>query len=257
MPFIDLFVAELRRYSILTVRYPVESIMGIVITTLVFLGIFAGGSYLAGAQFVGSAGTLILGYFAWLVLISGLGQVAGEIESDGKTGVLEAVFSAGHGPAIVFLARAAAALCLTLVTSAAVCFAAALITVQSIDIGAFIVLPIATLAMTAVGLGMAVGGAALLVKKIGLLLAPVYLLLLPLMMTRFENWEGPTRGVAMLLPAVSSAALMRSSASGALAMPGWDITAAIGGALFYLVVGLAVFEACSRAARRRGVIGLH
>lgn len=255
--FIDLFAAELRRYSILTVRYPVESLMGILMTTLLFLGLFAGGTYLAGADFGRSAGALILGYFAWLVLVSGLGHVAGEVESDGKTGVLEAVFCAGYRPVIVFLARAAAALCLTVVTSAAVCIVAALATGQSIDIRAFIALPIATLGMTAVGLGMAAGGAALLVKKIGVLLAPLYLVLLPLMMVRFETWDAPARGLAMLLPAAPSAAMLRDSAARELAAGGWDIAAAVGSGLFYLAVGIAAFEWCSRTARRRGVIGMH
>jgi ABC-2 type transport system permease protein len=254
-----LFAAEFRRYLIVMVRYPVESLVGVLLSTLLFVGLFLGARHVSGAaaSFGQSAPALLVGYFAWLVLVSGLGHLAGEIESDGKTGVLEAIFSSTHSPLTLFLARGLAACTLSVATNAIVCALVALVLGQRFPIPGSIALPMATLLMTAVGLGMAAGGAALLVKRLGLMLAPVYLLFVPLMFVRFENLQGWGQAVALALPSTPSAVLLRHAVEHGGNPPLRYAAAAVVSALAYLVVGIVVFRLLSHAARRKGVIGMH
>jgi ABC-2 type transport system permease protein len=254
-----LFAAELRRYLIVMLRYPIESLAGIVLSTLIFVGLFLGGKYVSGpaGSFGQSAPALMIGYFAWLVLVSGLGYLAGEIESDAKTGVLEAVFAATHSPVTLFLARGLAASALSVATSAIVCVLVALLLGQRFRVPASILLPMFTLLVTAVGLGMAAGGIALLVKRLGLILAPAYLLFLPLMFTRFENWQGPVQALALALPSTPSAVLLRHAIEQGTSPPLHHAAAAVVSALAYLAFGIIVFRLMSQAARRKGVIGMH
>lgn len=255
----SLVAAELRRYGILALRYPVETLVGVVVTMLVFLGLFAGGRYLAGpaSAFGSSADVLIVGYFAWLVLVSGLGHLAGEIEGDGKEGVLEAVMSSTHTPLALFAARAVAGLVLAVATSAVACAGVAALLGQWPAPRAVALVPLATLAVTALGLGLAAGGLALHVKRIGLVLAPLYLLFLPLMMVRFESMGGPFAAAAFLLPSVPSAALLRAAALPAAPLEAADVLFAAASAVAWLAIGLATFAAGAGIARRRGVIGMH
>jgi ABC-2 type transport system permease protein len=120
-----------------------------------------------------------------------------------------------------------------------------------------ILLPMSTLLMTAVGLGMAAGGVALLVKRVGLILAPVYLLFVPLMFMRIENFEGWGRAVAFLLPSTLSAILLRHAIEQGGYPPVQYAAAAVVSGLAYLVFGVAVFRWLSQIARRRGIIGMH
>lgn len=255
-----LFAAEFRRYLIVMARYPIETLTGIFISTLVFVGLFLGGRYIAGpASTFGESGpALIIGYFAWLVLISGLGSLAGEIENDGKTGVLEAVFSSSHSPVVLFLVRGFAVCSLSVATSAVVCLLVALLLGQPMSLSLSILLPMFTLLVTAVGLGMAAGGVALLVKRIGLILAPIYLLFLPLMWVRFENFHGLSQGLALLLPSTLSSLLLRHAIEQqAVSLPGHYVAAAFISAAVYLTAGVWVFRLSARVARRNGVIGMH
>jgi ABC-2 type transport system permease protein len=241
-------------------RYPIESLTGIFISTLLFVGLFLGGRYVAspGSSFGDSAPALIVGYFAWLVVISGIGSLAGEIESDGKTGVLEAVFSSSHSPGALFLARGFAGCCLSVATSAAVCLLVAVLLGQRLSLSPGILLPMFTLLVTAVGLGMAAGGLALLVKRIGLMLAPLYLLFLPLMWVRFENFHGWSHGVAMALPSAPSSLLLRHAIEQpGISLPGAYLIAAFFSAAAYFIAGILVFKISARVARRTGVLGMH
>jgi ABC-2 type transport system permease protein len=64
---LELFLAEFRRSWIQFIRYPVEAIGGIVITTSIFYGLFLSARYIAGPslQFGDRLDAIVVGYTLW------------------------------------------------------------------------------------------------------------------------------------------------------------------------------------------------
>ena len=262
---IDLFVGEFKRTWLQTLRYPTEVIGGVVILTAVFYGIFFSTQYMvgsAGAFSVGEASvmetrldSLVVGYVTWTLVLYILNDTATNLQLEAQTGTLEQVFLSPFGASKVFLVRAVANLTLRLLLIAIVLGLILWITSSQLAFPLLLWLPLSTLILAAYGLAFLAGSLALVFKRVQQLLGLFQFVLLFLLATPTENWIGPARTVANLLPILPSIGLLRGlMARGE--MFDWGLWAiALANGLAYFAIGTIVFRWAERKAKQQGTLG--
>lgn len=253
----NLLIGELKRTWIQTRRYPAEIIGGVVILTAVFYGIFVSTQYMAGPT--GAVGerldTVVVGYVIWTLVLYIVNDIANNLQLEAQTGTLEQVFLSPFGAPRVFLARAIASLTLRFLLILVVLSIIIAMTGSQLAFPPLLLLPLGTLLLGAYGLAFFIGSFALVFKKVQQLLGLFQFLLLFLLATPTEDWTGPARVVANLMPILPSTGLLRDlmARSQGLDWNAWVIALANG--LFYFAVGTLVFRWAEGKAKRQGTLG--
>ena len=165
---LNLFWAELRRSWIQFIRYPADAIAGILITTLVFYGLFSSARYIAGPslQFGDRLDSVVVGYVLWTLLIFIMNDIAIGLQSEAQTGTLEQLFLSPFGASRVFLMRAIASLSLRLALTLTVLLIILAITGVRLNFSFSLLLPLSSILLGAYGLSFALGALALLLKRV-------------------------------------------------------------------------------------------
>lgn len=256
-----LFRVELARVLALNLRYPTNFISSLLINTMMFYGLFKGAQYLSGQQVFGERlDTMVLGYAAWVLVTKAINRTPIAIQEDADTGVLESLFLSAYRKDILFLTRALAGAVIDVVTVVAIVFLLVLFTGSSIAFSAWVLLPVATLVLSAIGLGLVLGAFALQVKRVNAILPSVQLLALGLMFTPFEElsrtWPEMASQLYLGLPMVPSVVLLRELMVQQVVNP-QSMLMAIANAISYVLMGMLFFSLMTRRARSKGLLGGH
>lgn len=254
---IELFLAELKRTWIEFIRYPVNSIAGVVITTTIFYGLFLSARYIAGpaVQFGDRLDAIVIGYVLWTLVIFVVNDIAVELQIETQTGTLEQVFLSPFGASRVFLARAIAGLTLNMVLIAGVLLSIVVLTGRQLHFPLSLLLPLITVLLGAYGLAFLMGALALLFKRIQQLIGLSQFGLLFLLSAPTETWSGPLGSVMMFLPMASGAGMLRDLMARNLSLDFFDLALASLNGVGYFVLGLFVFRWAESEAKRRGILG--
>jgi ABC-2 type transport system permease protein len=252
----ELFLAEFRRSWIQFIRYPVEVIGGIFITTSIFYGLFLSASYIAGPtlQFGERLDAIIVGYVLWNLVLFIMNDIALGLQYEAQTGTLEQIFLSPFGAPIVFLMRALASLVLRLGLTFSVLLIIMALTGSRLAFPPAIILPLITVLLGAYGLAFAMGSLALLLKRVQQLLGIFQFALLFLMAVPTETWVGPLRVIGWFLPMTSGAGLLRGLMARGEALNLLAFALALANGMAYFVLGLLIFQVCEREAKRRGML---
>ncbi|MGG6296916.1 ABC transporter permease [Leptolyngbya sp. AN02str] len=250
----ELFLAELRRSWIQLLRYASEAIAGIIITTVVFYGLFLSANYLAGAG--ASEGdrleTIIVGYLLWTLSLFIMSDIAGGLQREAQTGTLEQLFLSPYRAPRLFLTRAIASLTIQLTIITVILLIIISLTGTRLAFTPLLLLPFATVILGAYGLAFAMGAMSLLLKQVQQLLGIVQFALLFLLSVPTETLPGPVRLLSSLLPMTPGAGLLRDvmARNDGLQLAPLLLAFLNGGV--YLLVGLSLFRVAERETKRRG-----
>lgn len=254
---IDLLIGEFKRTWIQTRRYPAEVIGGVVILTAVFYGIFSSTQYVAGpmANFGERLDALVVGYVIWTLVLYIVNDIATNLQLEAQTGTLEQVFLSPFGAPQVFLARAVASLTLRLLLIMVVLAIILATTGSRLAFPVLLLLPLATLVLSAYGLAFFIGSFALVLKKVQQVLGLFQFVLLFLLAAQTESWSGGARLVANVLPMLPSVGLLRDlmARNEGLDWGVWAIALANG--VFYFTLGILVFRWAEGKAKHQGSLG--
>ncbi|MBW4650788.1 MAG: ABC transporter permease [Kastovskya adunca ATA6-11-RM4] len=252
----ELFLAEFRRSWIQFIRYPVEVIGGIFITTSIFYGLFLSASYIAGPtlQFGDRLDAIVVGYVLWNLVLFIMNDIALGLQYESQTGTLEQIFLSPFGAPIVFLMRALASLVLRLGLTFSVLLIIMVLTGSRLVFPPAIILPLITVLLGAYGLAFAMGSLALLLKRVQQLLGIFQFALLFLMAVPTETWVGSLRVISWFLPMTSGAGLLRGLMARGEALNLLAFALALANGMAYFVLGLLIFQVCEREAKRRGML---
>jgi ABC-2 type transport system permease protein len=255
----SLFLIELKRTLALTKRYPANFVSSLLISTLMFYGLFMGAQYLSGqAAFGTNLDAMVVGWTAWVLATKALNKPPLGIQNEADTGVLESVFLSQYSAWSIFLARALSETLVDIVLIVVMIALLVWLTDSQVNFSPAIILPTFTLVLAALGMGMAAGGVALQVKRISAVLPTLQMLLLLLMFTPFENWttgiEAGLAAIAMWLPMVPSVTMLR----GIMAFntpfdPTLAIKAVING-VGWATFGLMVFGQMAQRVKSKGLL---
>jgi hypothetical protein len=97
---------EFKRLFRISLRQPIEFFLGIILLTLIFLGIRTAIPAMSGVKMSTNADqNFILGYFAWVIVNNVVSFVYGELNKDIKSGVFEIFFIRRHALEKIIIAR--------------------------------------------------------------------------------------------------------------------------------------------------------
>lgn len=254
---IDLLIGEFKRTWLQTLRYPSEVIGGVVILTTVFYGIFLSTQYMAGpsSTFGDRLDSVVVGYMIWTLVLYIVNDIATSLQLEANTGTLEQVFLSPFGAPRVFFARAIASLTLRFLLMLIVLGLIIAMTGSRLSFPPMLLLPLATLLLSAYGLAFLMGSFALVLKKVQQLLSLFQFLLFFLLATPTENWTGAARVVANILPILPSTGLLRDLMARGQGLD-WDLWAiALVNGLVYFTLGTQVFHWAEGKAKQQGTLG--
>jgi len=253
---LNLFWAELRRSWIQFIRYPADAIAGILITTLVFYGLFSSARYIAGPslQFGDRLDSVVVGYVLWTLLIFIMNDIAIGLQSEAQTGTLEQLFLSPFGASRVFLMRAIASLSLRLALTLTVLLIILAITGVRLNFSFSLLLPLSSILLGAYGLSFALGALALLLKRVQQVLGILQFALLFLIATPTETGAGPLTLLSRILPMTTGSGVLREVMAEGRAIDWNKLAIAFVNGAVYLVVGVLLFWQAERRAKQRGLL---
>jgi ABC-2 type transport system permease protein len=245
-----LWSAESRRILIDTRRYWLETVLGVVIMTFLFVGLFHGVGMIGGAAVrASSTGSLVMGFFMWTLAVAAYGGIANDINRETSLGTVEQLVVTPHALVSVFLVRASLHLLIGIVTSVVVLIVAIAITGQSISVAPTSLLALALGLPSLFGIGLLLGAVALLAKRVTALLAAVHLVLVVLIGMGAE----PLTAAGALPFAATATVTMRATVGGGSVSLSQLAFLAVVSAV-YLSIGVVAFEAAERRARRNNIL---
>ncbi len=253
---LELFFAEFRRSWIQLIRYPLEAIGGVVITTSIFYGLFLSARYMAGSslQFGDRLDAIVVGYVLWDLVLFIMSDIAGGLQYEAQTGTLEQLFLSPFGAPVIFLMRALASLTLHLVLILSILLIIMALTGSHLVFPPTLFLPLITVLLGAYGLAFTMVSLALLLKRVQQLLAIVQFALLFLMATPTETWPSSLQLVRWLLPMTGGAGLLRDLMARGEALNLTGLTFAFLNGISYFTLGLLIFRRAESEAKRRGML---
>ncbi|MBW4654494.1 MAG: ABC transporter permease [Kaiparowitsia implicata GSE-PSE-MK54-09C] len=250
----ELFFAELRRSWIQLLRYASEAIAGILITTVVFYGLFLSANYIAGTG--NPEGdrleTIIVGYLLWTLSLFIMSDIAGGIQREAQTGTLEQLFLSPYPSTQVFLTRAIASLSIQLTLLGTILVIIVNLTGTRLSFQPVFLLPFATVLLGAYGLAFAVAAMSLLLKQVQQLLGILQFGLLFLLSVPTETLPTPIRILAGLLPMTPGAGLLREVMARGASLGLVPLLIALANGAVYLSLGLLLFRVAEGVTKRRG-----
>ena len=251
-----LLAVETRRGVQIALRYPLNTLVSILMTAGIFYAFFLGARYMAGSAmgFGGRLEGIIVGYVTWLLASNALMHPPHAIEEEAMTGTLESLFLSCYGVTTLFLMRTLAESLIQLVKCALILALIMALTGGRLTLSLSILFPLATLVATGMGMGLMGGGVALMVKRSRSIFAAVHYAYLLLLMTPFETWEGHWPALANLIPLVPGVSLLREIMVRGGAMDPVASAAAVLGAAFWLAAGILVFRRTVTVAKEKGLI---
>ncbi|MEM6520089.1 MAG: ABC transporter permease, partial [Cyanobacteria bacterium P01_C01_bin.70] len=208
---IDLLQVELKRTWIQFIRYPLEVVAGLIITTSVFYGLFLSAKYMAGPGFAfgDRLDAVVVGYVLWSLNLYIINDIAIDLQSEAQTGTLEQVFLSPWGSPRVFLARAIASLALRFTLISAIVLILMTVSGSRLSFPVTLLLPFLSLVMAGYGFAFIVGACALVFKRVQQILGIFQFLLLFLLAAPFEESTGAMQYLSFLLPMIPSSGLLR------------------------------------------------
>ncbi len=254
---LELFLAEFRRNWIQFIRYPLEAVGGIVVTTIIFYGLFLSARYMAGPslQFGDRLDAIIVGYVLWSLMLFIMTDIAGGLQHEAQTGTLEQLFLSPFGAPLVFVIRTVAHLTLQLAIILSILLIIMALTGSRLQFPPTLLLPLVTVLLGAYGLAFIMGSFALLFKRIQQILGIFQFALLFLIATPTETWTGSLQVTRWLLPMAGGAGLLRDLMARGEALNLVGLTLALLNGIGYFTVGLLIFHFAEREAKRRGILG--
>ncbi|MEH1919443.1 ABC transporter permease [Nostoc sp.] len=252
----NLFQAEFKRIWKEFIRYPVDAISGILVTSFFFYGMFFGAHYIAGPniQFGDRLDTILAGYVLWTLVVFILQGIAMELQVEAQTGTLEQIFLSPFGTLNVLLIRAMANLTLYLVLIVGILLLTMILTGRYLHFSPLALLPLITVLLGAYGISLMMAGLTLLFKRIQQLSGLIQFALLFLLALPTETWNGSLPSVRLVLPMTVGSGVLRDLIARDRGLD-FSLLAVAGlNGVVYFVLGAFLFLWAQRTAKRHAIL---
>lgn len=248
---------EVRRILIEYIRYPFETISGLIIVVIIFYGLFLGATYLSGSasSFGDRLESIVLGYVMWTLLNGAVLALAQDIQRNAQTGVLEQLYLTPYGTTLTFSLRMVARLGYIVGFSLAVFVIVAFLTGARFTLSWVALLPLIPILIAGYGMSFIAGAFALILKQVNIFLSLLQFALLFLVMIPVETWRGPFALAGYALPIVPGIGIMRDVMARGLAFDTTEYMAILLISCAYFFLGVTIFRRANAFAKRRGIIG--
>ncbi len=250
--------AELRRELTQLFRYPTELLSEVLFISIVFYGLFLGGSYMAGRGILGSRlSDIIIGYTLWTLMMGAIGNMGWAIANEAQNGTLEQVCLAPLPIRVIFALRSVANLAYDFVLTGLALVLIMVLTGHFIHFSPLELVPVILSIGVSFGVGYLVASVTILFKRSNQFLNLLQFGVLFLVMTPFTDLPGVFKYIAVVVPIGPQMGVLRHLALGQSSFPGEEAWLLLGivNMLLWLVIGYAVYGAAHERARSRGALG--
>lgn len=252
--YYHLVKAVFYRDLLVWLRYPINALLSVVISVLIFGVIFYGGTLIAGQAISDTIEGLVIGFFLLRLSNRAYAGITGAIGSEASWGTLEQHYLTPFGFGPVMFAKAVAIVFRTFLTSLIILAVMLVMTGTSLELPLLTVVSVTTLAVaSAIGVGFATGGLSVLYKRIGNVGSLLQFLFVGLIAApTFDLWW------MKFFPLVQGSALLQRVMKDGVRLWEFDpvaLTILLGTAVLYQGVGYVVFKLATKRARRLGVVG--
>lgn len=254
---LELFKAEFRQKWLQFIRYPIEAISLVFITTFVFYGLFLGVQYIGGPalEFGDRLDSIIVGYVLWNLIILIMTDIALSIQTEAQTGTLEQLFLSPFGAPFVFLVRGLASLTLRLAITSGIMVIIVFLSGATLALPPSLSLPLIAVLLSAYGLAFLIGSLALLFKRVSQLLSIFQFALLILLSLPTEKWIGWLKVVNWILPMAGGAGVMRNLMVWGEPLQLVSLCFALMNGIVYLLLGMWTFSFTENRVKMNGKLG--
>ncbi|QGN07539.1 ABC transporter permease [Halorhabdus sp. CBA1104] len=252
--YYHLIRAVIYRDLLIWLRYPVNAVLGVVVTVFFFALLFYGGQMIAGQALTDTIEGLIVGYFLWTLSQGAYMGAMRAVQSEASWGTLERHYMTPFGFGPVMAAKAVAVLLRTFLTSSVVLAVMLLMTGTALNVHALTIVVIAILGVASVlGIGLAMGGLGVLYKRISNVTSLLQFAFIGLISA--PAFEIPW---AALLPLAQSSTMLQQAMTDNVRL--WEfepiaLAVLLGTAVGYVALGYLGFVLTTRRARSLGVLG--
>jgi ABC-2 type transport system permease protein len=255
----ELFQAELRRIWTEFIRYPVDTISGIIANTVVFYGLFLSARYIAGPSLqVGERlDAIVVGYVLWTLVVFVIESISFGLQIEAQTGTLEQIFLSPIGTLKVLSIRAIANLTLNIGLILGILIVIMVITGRYLFFHFSIFFPLITVLLGAYGLSLMMAALTLLYKRIQQLLSLVQFALFFLLTFPSEIWGRPLQILRFVLPMTVGSDILRDLMARKQNLDLSSLIFALINSIGYLILGIIVFRYAERKAKRHAMLSAY
>jgi len=252
MKTINLMAGEMRMMYWTMKRYLFDTLAGVGVMFLIFMGMFWGVKTIGGSGVTGdSLDSMLVGYILWMSAMLSMQNTGSEILNESQRGTLEQLYLSPMGAYRVFFFRAFVNIIFNFVFITILLYLSMAATGRWIAVNLPYLYGMVLLStLSLVGISFMLGGLGLIHKRIqsingilsfgliGLMLLPTY------PMTPYA-----------LFPFIAGAAAVRNTIVSGASFPVWWYLFIGGNSLFYLTAGLIIFRLLEKKAKRLNKMG--
>lgn len=246
--------AEFQRELIIYRRYLFSSISDLVLTILMFMGIFWGSNLISTGIIGSSLPALIIGFTLWTTIQNTYSMLGNGVMNNAKSGVLQQLYLMPVSSKKLFFNKSIVNIIVSLVQSIVVCLVLMLLTGQGIHFAPIIIWPAILSLVALFGLGYLITSVVLKFKRVGSFLAICQYFYLGVLLTQFENAPVLIKNIANLLPLVPMVSWMRMAINGIHYNAAYYLIFSIANAIVWVIVGIVVFNKVDKNIKQNGTL---
>jgi ABC-2 type transport system permease protein len=252
MKTLNLFVNEVRMLFWTMKRYIFNTLAGIGVMFLIFMGMFWGVRAIGGAGVSGeSLDSMLVGYILWMSAMLSMQSTGSEILSESQGGTLEQLYLSPMGAHRIFFFRALVNILFNFVFITVLLYLSMAATGRWMAVNLpFLYLMVLLSTVSLVGISFMLGGIGLIHKRIGAVNRILSVGLIGMMVR-------PTYPLTIyaFLPFIAGASTVNRAVVADASFPLWWYLFIGANSAFYLFMGLSVFRMTERKARQLNKMG--
>lgn len=198
----------------------------------------------------------IIGYFLWTIMLMVYENTAYSITKDANTGTLEQINMTDMGFRWILIVRSICDLIINIMISFIILLCILKTTGYHLNINVGPLLLLIVLGIFSMfGIGLVFGGLALIYKKVQSLLNIIQYFFIAILVPSKSMIGGLGKSIIPFRPAIDKVYDITIGGQNLYDYPISDYIILIANSAIYFIIGLIVFEQCSKVARKKGLLG--
>lgn len=244
------------------IRYKFNTLSDILSFYALFIAMFAGikvfgeSMKVSSVSFGNSIEGLIVGYFLWNIMVLAYSDTANNIVADANRGTLEQLNMSNLGLSSILIVRSICNILINLLISFILLFLIMITTRHWLNINIIsILIPIFIGIFSILGISLIFGGLALIFKSIKSLLNIIQYFLIGLVLPVPENINHIISIVLPFRPSIDAVYRIMINKDSFTIFSITNFMIMLVNSIIYFAIGLLIFNLCSKAARKRALLG--
>lgn len=246
------FKAEIWRQVWLYKKYPFNYFSDFVLLIMMFMAIFFGGALVGGGVLGTSLNALVIGYILWILIQNTISQMGMSVTNQMQNGILEQQFLMPISTRRLFFNKSIVNIIVSAIQAILALLIIMLLTDHWISFSIILIIPFVLSLITTIGLGYLIVSLVLHFKRIGSTLVIFQYVYLGILLTNFENFSFAIKCLSCLLPIFPMVSWMRLAVNQHAYSFIFYLAASLFNAVFWLLVGLIMFEITNHNVKKNG-----